>query len=115
MATKVKERRNLDFSKHFVYLYFVHGIQAKDSFFGLFGVDCLGIEDALEIPDPDPTVGPDGDELTLLGNHLVDLTLVASRAVFASDFQLDSGSFPHQYVAPVASGNDLMQRWENKQ
>ena len=65
----------------------VHGVQQVEALVAL-EVDGRGVLDALEVPDPDPAVAADGDELALRHHELLHRPAVAVGQVTPLDLDL---------------------------
>ena len=99
----------------------VHWVEKKDAVFA-FIVDRCRLLDGLKVPNPDPAVTPNCDQLTFCHHKLLDWTLVASGEVPSSHLHLHLGNtiltfvpkkishlavLPQEKVAPLTAGDHL--------
>ena len=84
----------------------VHGVQQIEALVSLV-VAGRGLLDALEVPDSDPAVTADGDELPLRHDELLDGALVAGGEVSPPDLHLHAPLLPQQQVAPLTARHHL--------
>ena len=68
----------------------VHRIKQKDAVLALI-VNGGGLLYGLEVPQPDPSVTSNGDQLSLRHHELLNRTLVASGEIPSTDFNLHLG------------------------